>query len=102
MERLDPGVGQNAARLGELHEEVNEGEQVDIGVVDGELDEDGACVDVDPLVGHQLSHQGLCLALGRAQIGDVTPAPIQCQQAVRWHALQVEAAVVSVGLLDAG
>ena len=76
VERRHARERPHAADRRELHEEVDEREQVDVRVVDGVFDEDGARVQVDPLVLYEFVDHARRLTLRRAQLGDVATAPV--------------------------
>ena len=66
MERRHTGVGHHAPCSRELHQEVDEREQVDVRIVDGVLEEDGARIQVDPVVFQEVIDQLGSLSLRRA------------------------------------
>ena len=82
-------LGDWLTRGRKLREEVDECEQVDVGVVDGEFDEDGASVDVHPFDG-EFPEQTAGLSLGRAQVSHVAAASVVTSAAVRRQALHID------------
>ena len=52
------------------------GEYVGVGVVDGELQEDGSRVVIDPVGGNQVGNHPASLVGGGAEIGHIAASPV--------------------------
>ena len=73
---VEGGEGRDAARRRELEEQFDDAEEVDVGVVDGEVDGDHprALVDPEPLA--QLLYDGQRLVLHRGHVLVVSPGRV--------------------------
>ena len=80
--QLHPGVersGKDATCSRELKDELAHTEEVDVGVVHGEVDGEQPFTTLKPAVVFEICEQGLCHILSKMEVLDVTSTLVRCQ-----------------------
>ena len=83
LHNLDVVGGDDPPGGRELKDQLDHSEEVDVGVVHGEVDGDQPCATLKPAVGFELCEQGLCHILLKMEVLDVTSTLVRCQFALQ-------------------
>ena len=82
LDNLNVVGGEDAPGGGELEDQLDHSEEVDVGVVDGEVDGDEPGAALQPPVGLQLHEQSLCHILFKVEVLNVASTLVGCQFAL--------------------
>ena len=82
LDNLNIIGGNDPSGSRELKDQLDDGKEVDVGIVDGEVNGDQSCASLKPSIGFELSEQCLCDILLKMEVLDIASTLVGCKFAL--------------------